>query len=356
MVVIHRGVQAFTRIQNAWDLLSARSPSPFLTHGWLSAWWRAFGDGDPVVVALEAPDGRLRAAALMRDAPFGGLAAAANDHSGDWDAVAEDDAARDELWTGLARLGVRHLTLAHVRADSTSLPAARAALAGRGYRLHATEGNRSPYLQLPADPDALMAGRSRNMRSQVGRRRRQLEQEGAVELRVVRGGETLDRDLDALFAVEASGWKAREGTAILAEPGAEPLYRSFAHAMAERELLRVYLLEVGGTVVAGDLGCAIGHTGFLVKTGFDESWSRLSPGLVLRAEVLRASIEEGLRAYDFLGPDDDYKTRWTDDVRPRLTLRAFRGPVALPATRWHRTVRPALKRARAAAARRRAPR
>ena len=340
-------------MKNAWDVISARFPSPFVTHGWLEAWWRAYGEGDPAVVALEGSGGRLRAAALMRTAPLGGLVAAANDHSGDWDAVAEDEAARAELWTGIAGLGVRYLRLSHVRADSPSLAAARSALAERGYRLHATPGNRSPYLALPDDPDALMAGRSRNMRSQVGRRRRQLEKEGALELRVVRGGDTLDRDLDAFFAVEASGWKAREGTAILEEPGAEPLYREFAHAMADRGLLRVYLLEVGGRVVAGDLGCAIGETGFLVKTGFDESWSRLSPGLVLRAEVLRACIEEGLRGYDFLGPDDDYKVRWTDEVRPRLTLRAFRGPAALPAAGWHGRVRPALKRARAAAAARR---
>ena len=291
----------------------------------------------------------MRAAAALCRTPLGGLAAPADEHSDDWDAVAEDEDARRELWRAVAGIGARHLTLSSLRA-ADGLPAAQEALAGAGYRLHATPGNRSPWLELPESPDALLAAQSRNMRSQVSRRRRQLEKEGEVAFRTTTGGDGLDADLDELFRVEASGWKAREGTAILAEPGAADLYRSFAHAAARRGWLRVHLLEVGGRVVAGDLGCAIGDQGFLVKTGFDEEWSKLSPGLVLRAEVLRASIEDGLRGYDFLGPDDPYKLRWTETVRPRVTLRAYRGAAALPGLAYRSAVRPALKRARAALA------
>jgi CelD/BcsL family acetyltransferase involved in cellulose biosynthesis len=123
------------------------------------------------------------------------------------------------------------------------------------------------------------------------------------------------------------------------------LYRRFAHDAARAGILRVHLLELDGRLVAGDLGCAIGDTAFLVKTGYDEALGRLSPGLVLRAEVLRASVREGLRAYDFLGPDDDYKLRWTEIVRPRVTVRAFRGAAAPGASAYHRTIRPALKKA-----------
>jgi CelD/BcsL family acetyltransferase involved in cellulose biosynthesis len=354
-VVFHHGEEAFTQYRNRWDSLSERSPSPFLTHGWLLAWWRAYGHGTLVTAALHGGDGALRAAATLQQAPLGGLTATANDHSGDWDAVAEDDAAREELWDAVAGLDVRYVTLRHLRAGRGSERAARRALGRAGFRIHATPGNRSPYVDLPGSYDDLLAGYSRNFRSQLGRRRRQLEREGEVTFRVTTGGPTTDADLDALFRVEASGWKAREGSAILRDARSQRLYRDFAHAMAAQGALRLYLLELDGTAVAGDLGCAIGDTGFLVKTGFDEAWGKLSPGLVLRGDVLQASIEEGLRGYDFLGPADPYKLRWTDTVRPRATLRGFRG-AALPAATWHGALRPALKRARAALAERRAAR
>ena len=308
-----------------------------------------------MTAALHGADGSLRAAATLQEAPLGGLAATANDHSGDWDAVAEDDAAREELWDAIGGLDVRYVTLRHLRADERSLRTAQRALSRDGFRLHAAPGNRSPYIELPDAFDELMAGYSRNFRSQLGRRRRQLEREGALSFRVTTGGPSLEADLDALFRVEASGWKAREGSAILRDSRSEQLYREFAQAMAEQGRLRLYLLELDGTPIAGDLGCAMGDTGFLVKTGFDEAWGKLSPGLVLRGEVLRASIEEGVRGYDFLGPDDPYKLRWTDTVRPRVTLRGFRGAAALPGMAWHSAVRPALKRVRHDMAARRRP-
>lgn len=355
-VVFHHGEEAFIQYRNRWESLSERSPSPFLTHGWLLAWWRAYGRGTLVTAALHGADGELRAAATLQEAPLGGLAATANDHSGDWDAVAQDDMAREELWDAVAGLDVRYVTLRHLRAGESSEHGARRALGRAGLRAQATPGNRSPYLELPGTYDELLAGYSRNFRSQLGRRRRQLEKEGALTFRVTTGGPATDADLDALFRVEASGWKGREGSAIRGNPRSERLYRGFAHALAEQGRLRLYLLELDGTAVAADLGCAVGGTGFLVKTGFDEAWGRLSPGLVLRGEVLQASIEEGLRGYDFLGPDDPYKLRWTDTVRPRVTLRGFRGAAALPGTTWHGALRPALKRARHGLAERRAGR
>jgi CelD/BcsL family acetyltransferase involved in cellulose biosynthesis len=341
--------EPFTALRDEWSDLAPESATPFTTPEWLTAWSGAFGAGELVCPVVRDGDGRLLAAACLSRARAGGLGAPANPHSGDWDVVAADDEARAAVWEAIAGLGAARVALPYLREGSRSLEQAREALEGR-YRLHVAPGPRSPYLELPESYEALMAAASRNLRSQVGRRRRQLEKAmGPVELRTVTGGPELDGALDVLFRLEASGWKARAGTAILHEPGAERLYREFAGAAAERGWLRVYLLEAGGVPLAGDFGIALGGVGFLLKTGFDEAHGRLSPGLVLRGDVLRASIEEGLTGYDFLGPDDDYKLRWTSTVRPRVTLRAFRGPAGLPAAAWHRRVRPALKRARDAA-------
>jgi CelD/BcsL family acetyltransferase involved in cellulose biosynthesis len=348
-VVVHRGAQAFEALRDEWDALAeADAPSPYTTHAWLSAYLAAFGDGDRVVCpAIHAADGALLAAACLLTDGLGGLVAATNDHSGDWGTVAADDAARRELWSALAGRHSRWLVLSHLVTSGPCLPVARAALSAEGYRIVPALGNRSPYLVLPATFDELLMTGSRNLRSQVARRGRQLEREGRLELRTETGGDRLDRDLAAFFEVEASGWKARRGTAIRDSGATEDVYRRFAHNAAARGWLRLHLLELDGRLVAGDLGCAIGGIGFLVKTGFDEDLARLSPGLVLRARVLAASIDEGLRGYDFLGPDDAYKLRWTSTVRPRVTLRAFRGPAAVPATVWWRGMRPALKRASA---------
>ncbi|MFN2555468.1 MAG: GNAT family N-acetyltransferase, partial [Nitriliruptorales bacterium] len=204
----------------------------------------------------------------------------------------------------------------------------------------------SPYLQLPAAWSELLSSVSRNLRSQVNRRRRALEREGKLVFRTTTsGGDDLERDLQAFFRLEASGWKGRSKTAILSDPSTEHLYGSFARAAARTGWLRLHLLELDGVPIAGDLGCHFGRGGFLIKTAFDERYARLSPGLVLRAEALRASIAEGARFYDFLGAPDGYKLRWTSDVRPRLVLDAYRG-VWRPLILYRTRIRPALKRGR----------
>jgi len=340
------GAEGFAALRDEWDALAARTPSPFLTHAWLAAWWTAFGAGEPVAAALHGDRDELLAAALLRRRRDGGLAATVNDHSGDWGAVAVDDGARAALWRALAARRGPTLTLARLRGDeewATASAAARAA----GRRVHVQPEQASPYLRMPGSFDDLLAARSANLRSQLRRRTRALERAGALELRTTTSGPRLDADFDAFVAVEGSGWKDRAGTSIARDAPAARLYRAFATAAAERGWLRLHLLELDGEVLAADLGCVIGDQAFLIKTGFATGHAERSPGLVLRGAVIRHLVDEGVRGYDLLGGPDAYKLRWTDELRPRASVRGFRGLAGAGPALWWRVARPAAVRARA---------
>jgi CelD/BcsL family acetyltransferase involved in cellulose biosynthesis len=266
--------------------------------------------------------------------------------------VAQDERSARELWDELSRLRASRLVL-RALPETGAAGAAAQALGKADYRVLSERGPLSPFLELPSEFDMLLAGRSANLRGQLGRRRRALERQGRLTFRTASGSHGLQRDLDTTFRVEAAGWKTRSGTAILNQPRTQQLYREFAAAAAANGWLRLHLLELDGMAIAADFGCAYGGGECLLKTGFDERWARFSPGLVLRAEVLRSAIEEGLAFYDFLGPSDAYKLRWTDEIRPRVTLRAFRSVQALPAFAYRRRLRPLLKRVQAQVATRR---
>jgi CelD/BcsL family acetyltransferase involved in cellulose biosynthesis len=184
---------------------------------------------------------------------------------------------------------------------------------------------------------------SRNLRSQLGRRRRALEREGRLRFRTsTGGGEELERDLAAFLRVEGSGWKSGSGTAIRSDSRTERLYTDFARAAAAAGWLRLQLLELDGVPVAADLNCRFAGGTFLLKTGFDERYRQFSPGLVLRGEVLRAAIQEGAGFYDFLGGPDAYKLRWTAELRPRVAVRAYQGAWR-PLATYQARLRPLLK-------------
>jgi CelD/BcsL family acetyltransferase involved in cellulose biosynthesis len=325
-----------------WNVLAGSAGSPFLTVEWLTAWWRAFGSGRFTCLALRDGRGALRAGACCRRLAGGRLAAAANAHTGDWDVVAADPQARRALWQALAGLGAGAVHLPGIRSRA-SLDEADQELRASGYSTVRAAGIRSPYLELPASWEELLASVSRNHRSQLRRQRRGLEREGRLVFRTTVGGdEELERDLAAFFRVESSGWKSGAGTAILSDPRTERLYSDFAKAAAAAGWLRLHLLELDGVPVAADLSCAFAGGVFLIKTGFDERYRRLSPGLVLRGEALRSAVQEGARFYDFLGGPDGYKLRWTTELRPRAAVRAYRG-ARRPLVLYHARLRPALK-------------
>lgn len=330
-------------IATEWDELALSGGTPFLTVAWLSAWWKSYRSGAIAVIVLRDSSGRLLAGATCRRVSRTTWEAAANLQSGNWDVVAVDGRARQQIWQLVASLAPSRLRLHGLVQDAASATLARRELTAAGYRVLSAVTLRSPYLQLPGSYELLLSSISRNLRSQVGRKLRGLERLGTVRLREVRGGLELADALKSLFELEGSGWKTREATAILSDPALHTLYQEFAPRAAECGWLRLYLLEVDGQPIAGDFGCSFAGVGYLLKTGFDESFKQYSPGLVLRSEVLRASIAEGLHGYDFLGGPDGYKLRWTTDIRPRIRLRAYRGVSTMAEWLYWSRGRPALK-------------
>ena len=328
-------------IAPAWNALAERAGSPFLTAEWLAAWWNAF-DSDGMCLVLRDEGGDLRAGVCMQRAG-GRLLGMANDHSGDWDAVAADDLARNELWRQVGARASNGLMLPSMKADRC-IEEARGALEDAGYSTTLTPAADSPLLALPPSWEDLLGGVSRGMRSQLGRKRRRLEREGALGFRTTYGGERLDRDLDALLSVEASGWKSRSGTAILSSPRTTRLYRDVAHGFARAGWLRIHVLELDERVIAAALGCTFAGASFLIKTAFDERFAEFSPGLILQGDALRASIAERSRSYDFLGRADSYKLRWGAEPRTRVTMRAFKG-WRRPVVAYYRWLRPPLRAA-----------
>lgn len=350
-------LDAVHAVGREWNRLATLGGSPFLTHEWISSWWEALGDGELLCALLRAPDGSLCAGACCRLAPAGELTAPTDsDHGYDWDVVAVDPIWRREAWQAIARFGAKRLQLAPLPDRPDAAGAACDALRSAGYRIVRNRAEVSPCLPLPGSWDELLGSVSHNLRRQWRRSRRALDRDGGLVLRTTRTEADLERDLGVFLQLEASGWKGRAGTAIVCDPRAEHLYRSFARAAARQGWLRLSILESGGTPVAAAYGCVFAGRAFRLKSGFDERYADHSPGMVLVGEELRRSIEEGVREYDFLGSAQFHKLRWGSQTRARIVVRGYRGAATLPAYAYRRRVRPLLgglrRRARDLTARR----
>jgi CelD/BcsL family acetyltransferase involved in cellulose biosynthesis len=333
-----------------WEELAARSGAmPFVRPGWMAAWYEAFGRGRPRVAALRA-DGRLAAVAALEES-HGVLRSAANWHTPGYDVVAESDAAALQLASAVVALRPRRLELRFVEPDGLALPAFRSAAAAAGYRILTRRLQESPYLPIDRDWDEYCDSVSTRMLKELDRRWRSLERTGAVALSFPSGDE-VDDALAEGVALEGSGWKGRNGTAIASRPETHRFYTDVAAWAAERGWLRLAFLRHEGRGIAFQFDVEADGVVYHLKPGYDESYGRVRPGKLLMREVLRRSFESGAGRYEFLGGPDPHKLEWTDRLRGLQQLQAFAPtPAGLGDLAANRYARPVARRTLAALAR-----
>jgi CelD/BcsL family acetyltransferase involved in cellulose biosynthesis len=307
-------------IEDDWRALAELRGNAFLT----PEWFRCSLEHDevsPLVAAVRREDGRLAGVMPLvldetkrpRAVRFAG--------AGLGDLFAP--AAREDEEAAVAAAAMRALEAApgkhvvlldHIEAERPWWREMQAAPQGR-YAAVEQRPSEMLYIELDGlDWEGYLAARSRNFRSQIRRRERALEKEHRVEVRSATE-EGLDADLDLLFELHTQRWRGRDQASSLEDEGPRRFIGDFCAEAARRGWLRLRLLEVDGTAVAGFLGWRLGDCYSFYQSGFDPAWSDKSVGIVLMASTIRSAIEEGASAFEMLLGEESYKSRFTNAER-----------------------------------------
>jgi ribosomal protein S18 acetylase RimI-like enzyme len=223
-----------------------------------------------------------------------------------WDTL---DVANVVEGSGLDRL------IALARADGY-----RAARKRTSQTLHLSIDASTPEKALTQPP--WLAGTRPKFRSHLRRAKRQLEEQGTLELKHY--SEAGPEALAKFYALEASGWKGAEGTAIKCDAQTRQFYDAVAQAAARDGYLSLDFLELNGKPIAGHFGFNLRGRYFLAKAGYDEAFRRHGPGQLLVNEILSRTRERGLREFDFVGPATWDESRWASARRNNYRIFIFR--------------------------------
>jgi CelD/BcsL family acetyltransferase involved in cellulose biosynthesis len=88
------------------------------------------------------------------------------------------------------------------------------------------------------------------------------------------------------MALEASGWKGRNGTALSSDPRHQAFFEEMAAAFAREGRMLIRALGVRGTVLAMNTQLAAGDELFGFKAAFDERYQRYGPGTQLMYDTV----------------------------------------------------------------------
>jgi CelD/BcsL family acetyltransferase involved in cellulose biosynthesis len=308
-------------IRADWDGLADRvGAALFLRPGWIEPWLEAFAKGEPAYLVARREERLVGVLAL--ESRHGNLLSAANWHTPLYGPVAEDDAAAAALARGLVERAARRADMWCLDPSAPGLAQLTDAAATAGHHTIVRTIARSPYIALEGSFDEFMAGRDRKFRKDIGRRWRRLEEGGGHAI-FADGSDDLDELLTDGFRLEASGWKGEQGSAISSDPAIERFYRRVAGWAAGRGWLRLAFLCVDDRRVAFDFGFEQGGSLYVPKGGFDVEYRSLGPGQLLTYAGIRRAFDEGLRTYELLGQQDDYKRHWTATTREFVRVQAF---------------------------------
>jgi CelD/BcsL family acetyltransferase involved in cellulose biosynthesis len=189
------------------------------------------------------------------------------------------------------------------------------ALDGSAPPLGGTVIQQDYVLPLPATFQILLAGMSLNMRKNIRRAHHYLARDcHAFNFRAVGTVGDYRDALERFFRLHSARAQAAEMQFKHADRFADRVNRQFitefAGAMALRNRLRIFEVEIAGETVASRLGFLEGRELYLYYSGYDPAWRKYSVMTTLMVEIMRWGISKGLNAVNLSTGRDLSKLRW----------------------------------------------
>lgn len=181
-------------------------------------------------------------------------------------------------------------------------------------------------IRLEGTFDQYWAARIKKLRYEMDRRRRRLAESGVeVSFDERRDEASVAGFIGEYGALESRGWKGKEGTAIEARNEQGEFYTALMRTLCAEQRGRMYRLCYNGKAAAMQLGLASGDGLVFLKTTYDETQRAFSPGLMMKAEILKGvfSPERAQRA-EFYGPLKGWQTDWSHEVRRLYHVNFYR--------------------------------
>jgi CelD/BcsL family acetyltransferase involved in cellulose biosynthesis len=313
-MAVLRSIRQLESLAGEWNGLADLTGHALLRHEWFLSAARTVHANDSLsIVADRDATGRLTGVAPLVARIDGGVtrvellgAAVLHEPSGFLCAAPDR---RTALLESVLELR-RPLLLSRMVADSLP-PLAEGQSTDRQGLVISRPAPASLAIELEGKSDAFFDALPGKLRYDIRRARRRAEALGSISFEALAPSPAVVGSLFAEFmAVEAAGWKGRQGSALAAKPALRAFFRFYCERTAEQGTLRMFRLRIAGKVAAVQMAVEVYNRLWVLKIGYDEAVGQCSPGLLVTAEAIRYTIDRRLECYEFLGSVEAWEERW----------------------------------------------
>jgi len=154
--------------------------------------------------------------------------------------------------------------------------------------LLAPQGDRSGYLER-----ALDRRQSNNLRRNLRRSWQRLNALGAVAFTAATERSAVAAAIEDFFALEASGWKGKAGTAALFHDDIRSFMTTALAALAGERQVTIDRITLDGRVIAAAIVLRSANAAWFWKIAHDDALARYSPGVMIAAAVTEQLLDDG---------------------------------------------------------------
>jgi CelD/BcsL family acetyltransferase involved in cellulose biosynthesis len=320
---IYLGVNPFRDFQSACADVEEFVSSPMQSHIWNLSCAESFSDGSPVLVTVQRRGKTVALAPLFRPHGEKRLVFLGQDLFEPTLLPYADNESCHALAKALLALK-DPIFLRDVDASSPMLEVLQKVCRYEKRICVTRSMPPHPWLQLDESwqrpEEHLNSGR----RSDLRRARRNAEKIGPISFQnITPAADQLEEVLTEVFRVESANWKGEAGSGLAYDPVIQGFYRRFSQLACAQGILRILLMKCGDQTAAVQLGVDYKNRFWLLKMGYDQNFSRCSPGELLIVESLRLAAERGMEAYEFTGTPESWTQKWTSTVHASASVRIY---------------------------------
>jgi CelD/BcsL family acetyltransferase involved in cellulose biosynthesis len=326
--------EQFMALRCEWDALLRRSVSDsvFLTHEWLSSWWKHLAEdrnlsiltareGNELIGVLPLASRRARLTRMMpRCLELLGSGVIGSDYL---DAIVTGGREVEVMDAFASRLDDRAtmLQLSQLRGQDHLLSRLAQRLHSNNWAVDEAKVNVCPFIDLRGHTwETYVGSLGPHVRKGIKRCLRNLPRNFEYRTECVETPVDAQRALDVIIRLHKKRWTGgRHSEAFHSEP-VNAFHREFVDLAASRGWLRLLIVYLNDQPAGALYGLRYGPTFYFYQSGFDPAFSKHSVGVATMAVAIQRAIEEGVLEYDFLHGDEEYKFHWAREARNLMRI------------------------------------
>jgi CelD/BcsL family acetyltransferase involved in cellulose biosynthesis len=328
-IQITESTEEFLQLRGEWNKLLQSSPVDcvFLTHEWLSTWWKHLSEGRKLHIVTARQNGELagilpvaeRTSQLVRMMPrvleFLGSGVIGSDYLDVIARKGQEQAVISAVAEHLHGHGLM-LQLGQLREGSCLISALAEHMNRREWAVRKAKLNVCPYIDLRGHTwETYLATLGPKVRKNINRYLRNLSKSFDMRADFVETPVEARDALQTAVDLHSKRWGTRGTSEAFQSEAVIAFHREFVELAAESGWLRLLILRLNNTAAAALYGLFYGPTFYFYQSGFDPDYSEHSVGAAALGLSIQKAIEEGASEYDFLHGAEEYKFHWASGTR-----------------------------------------